>query len=84
MGERVNTPDSPNYERIRRFVQFVQKGVPKRNAREVARLIVKVAQDPNPRLRYISGSDAHMGYWTKRFLPWKTWERMVAKHTKID
>src|SRR2546423_1501394 len=84
LGERVNSPDSPNYERIQRFVQFVQKEVPKRDAREVARLIVKIAQNPNPRLRYIAGADAHMGYWTKRLLPWKTWEKMVARYTKID
>ena len=84
MGERVNTPDSPNYERILRFVQFVQQEVPKRDAREVAQLIVKIGQDPNPRLRFIAGTDAHVGYWMKRFLPWKTWERMVAKRTRID
>jgi NAD(P)-dependent dehydrogenase (short-subunit alcohol dehydrogenase family) len=84
LGERVNSPDSPNYERIQRFVKFVQKEVPKRDAREVAQLIVKIAQTPNPRLRYIAGSDAHMGYWSKRFLPWKTWEKMVARYTKID
>lgn len=83
LGERVNTPESPNYERIRRFVQFVQQGVPKRDPREVARLVVKIAQEPNPRLRYIVGTDAHMGYWTKRFLPWKMWEKMVARYTKI-
>jgi NAD(P)-dependent dehydrogenase (short-subunit alcohol dehydrogenase family) len=84
VGERVNTPESPNYERIQRFVQFVQKEVHKRDPREVARLIVRIAQDPNPRLRYIAGTDAHMGYWMKRFLPWKTWERMVTKRTRID
>jgi len=84
LGERVNRPDSPNYERIRRFVHFVQQEVPKRDPREVAELITRIAQDPNPRLRYIAGSDAHLGYWMKRILPWKTWERMVAKQTKID
>jgi NAD(P)-dependent dehydrogenase (short-subunit alcohol dehydrogenase family) len=84
LGERVNSPDSPNYERIQRFVKFVQKEIPKRDAREVAQLIVKIAQTPNPRLRHIAGTDAHMGYWSKRFLPWKTWEKMVARYTKID
>src|SRR3954469_17355366 len=38
LGERVNTPESPNYERIQRFVKFVQKQVPKRDPREVAAL----------------------------------------------
>ena len=84
LGERVNTPESPNYERIRRFVEFVQHEVPKRDPREVARLILRIAQDPEPRLRYIAGTDAHLAYWMKRFLPWKTWERMVAKRTRID
>jgi NAD(P)-dependent dehydrogenase (short-subunit alcohol dehydrogenase family) len=83
MGERVARPESPNFERSLRFRDFVKTGVSKRDAREVARLIVKVAQDPNPRLRYLIGPDAHAAYWMKRFLPWKTWERMVAKHTRI-
>lgn len=83
MGARATTPESPNFARSLRFREFVKKGVSKRDAHEVARLIAKVAQDPNPRLRYLIGPDAHTAYWLRRFLPWKTWERMVARHTGI-
>jgi NAD(P)-dependent dehydrogenase (short-subunit alcohol dehydrogenase family) len=84
LGERVNTPASPNYERSRRFVEFVQTKISKADAGDVARLIVKIAQDPDPKLRYLTGRDAHAAYWMKRLLPWKTWEKMVARHTGID
>jgi NAD(P)-dependent dehydrogenase (short-subunit alcohol dehydrogenase family) len=84
MGKQAVLPESPNFERSMRFREFVKNNVAKADAREVARLIVRVAQDPNPRLRYLIGKDAHVAYWMKRFLPWKRWERMVAKHTKID
>ena len=84
MGERCTSPESPNIERSLRFRDFVRNNVAKADAREVSRLIVRVAQDPNPKLRYLIGKDAHAAYWMRRFMPWKRWERMVAKHTKID
>jgi NAD(P)-dependent dehydrogenase (short-subunit alcohol dehydrogenase family) len=84
MGAKCVSPDSPNMQRSLRFREFVKNKVTKADAREVAHLIVKVAQDPNPRLRYLIGKDAHAAYWMKRFMPWKRWEKMVAKHTKID
>jgi len=77
--------NSPNKERSRRFTEFV-KGSAKhrRDAREVARLILRVANDPNPRLRYLIGPDAKMQIWLKRVLPWNRYERMIAKAVKID
>lgn len=84
MGKRAMLPDSPNYQRSLRFRDFVQKSVSKADARQVADLIVRIAQDPDPRLRYLIGRDAKAAYWMKRFLPWKRWERMVARHTGID
>jgi NAD(P)-dependent dehydrogenase (short-subunit alcohol dehydrogenase family) len=84
MGEHCTSPESPNLERSLRFRDFVRNNVAKADAREVSQLIVRVAQDPNPKLRYLIGRDAHAAYWMKRITPWKRWERMVAKHTKID
>ena len=55
VGERALRPDSPNRERAAKFVEFVKKNVPKADAREVARLIARIAKDPNPKLRYIAG-----------------------------
>ena len=54
------------------------------DAREVAKLIVRIARHPNPKLRYLIGPDAKMQVWLKRILPWRTYERMIAKAMKID
>jgi len=78
-------PNSPNKERSERFVEFIKQSARhRRDAREVARLILRIANTPNPRLRYLIGTDAKMQVWLKRLLPWKTYERMIAKAVKID
>jgi len=78
-------PASPNKERSQRFAEFVKNSAKnRRDPREVARLIVRVAGDPNPRLRYLIGGDAKMQVWLKRILPWRRYERIVAKTVKID
>jgi len=78
-------PNSPNKERSQRFTEWI-KGTAqrRRDAREVARLILRVANDPNPKLRYLIGGDAKMQVWMRRLLPWHRYERMVAKFVKID
>ncbi len=84
IGAFALTPESPNHERARRFAQWVQKDVHKRDAREVAHLIARIARDPNPSLRYRIGRDATVQYWLRKLVPWKTYEKMVAKATRID
>ena len=85
IGEQAQHPSSPNKERSQRFAEFVKNSAKGRHdAREVARLIVRIAKDPNPRLRYIVGGDARMQVWLRRIAPWKTYERLVAKAVKID
>ena len=84
VGSKAMGPESPNKERSRRFVEFVRKDVKKRDPQPVARLIADIAEDPNPRLRYLIGSDARWGFWLRTLLPWKVWEKMVARHTHID
>ncbi len=78
-------PNSPNKERSQRFTEFVkQNSKNRRDAREVAQLILRIAGNPNPRLRYLIGGDAKMQVWLKRLMPWRRYERMVAKFVKID
>ena len=78
-------PASPNKERSQRFAEFVKNSANRRrDAGEVARLIVGIAQEPNPKLRYLIGGDAKMQIWLKRILPWRRYERIVAKAVKID
>lgn len=74
---------SPNATRVARLREKV-KQLKKGDAMEVARVIASVATDPDPKLRYLVGSDAHMQLWLKRLLPWKWHEKLVARFLKIE
>jgi len=84
LGERSLNPDSPNYARGRRFAEHVRKRIVKRDARRVAEKIARIAEDPNPRLRYLIGPDAHAQFWIRALAPWKLYERLVTKRVGID
>jgi NAD(P)-dependent dehydrogenase (short-subunit alcohol dehydrogenase family) len=85
IGKQALDPSSPNKERSQRFAEFVKSRASKRrDAREIGRLIVRVAKDPNPRLRYLIGSDARMQMCFRALTPWRIYERIMAKATKID
>jgi NAD(P)-dependent dehydrogenase (short-subunit alcohol dehydrogenase family) len=78
-------PNSPNLERSQRFSQFVKSRKDKLpDATAVAKLIVRIANHPNPKLRYMIGKDARMHVLLQRLLPWNRYERMIAKMVKID
>jgi len=81
--EKALDGSSPNRERGAKFKERVQ-GIPKRDPIEVARLIARIAQDPNPRLRYLVGADAHIQLWMQRLLPWKWHEKLIARMLKVD
>lgn len=84
VAQATLTPDSPNAERARRFVNVIRNKLKKGDARVVARLIRRVADDPNPNLRYLVGTDARFRYWSQRLIPWKMYEKMVSRFTQID
>lgn len=83
MGERSTKESSPNFQRSLRMRDRVQK-IPKADPIEVARLIAAIAQDPNPKLRYLVGRDAKMQLALKRILPWKWHEKVIANFLKVD
>jgi NAD(P)-dependent dehydrogenase (short-subunit alcohol dehydrogenase family) len=83
LGRRAFDGSSQNRERGAKMKEAVQK-LPKGDPIEVARAILKIAQDPNPRLRYIVGKDARVQLWLKRVLPWKWHERLIARMLKVD
>ncbi len=83
MGEQATKETSPNIQRSLRMRDRVQ-ALPKRDPIEVARLIAAIAQDPNPKLRYLVGGDAKMQLAMKRILPWKWHEKLVANFLKLD
>ena len=83
LGKKALDGSSPNRERgakMKEQVRRLHKGDPI----EVARVVARIAQDPNPRLRYVVGRDAHIQLWLKRLLPWKWHEKLVAKALKVD
>lgn len=79
----LNETSSPNLTRGAKFQDMV-KALRKADATPVAKLIAKIATDPDPRLRYVIGIDAHVQLWIRRIVPWKVWEKMMVKVTKID
>jgi len=83
MGQQSVQSSSLNKERSLRFAQVVQQKLVKADARDVSKLIVRIAQDPNPKLRYLIGKDAVRRKWVKTLLPWKSYEKLVEKFTKI-
>jgi NAD(P)-dependent dehydrogenase (short-subunit alcohol dehydrogenase family) len=75
---------SPNKERSRRFADGVKESTGRMaDPIDVARLITRIAEDPRPKLRYLSGRDAKIGYWLRSLVPWSMWEGMVEKQSKI-
>lgn len=83
MGEKATKESSPNFQRSLRMRDRVQT-IPKRDPIEVARVIAAVAQNPNPKLRYLVGRDAKIQLALKRILPWKWHEKLVTKFLMID
>jgi len=83
VGERSAKQSSPNFQRSLRMRDRV-KEIPKADPIQVARLIAAIAQDPNPKLRYLIGRDARIQLALKRILPWKWHEKVIANFLKID
>jgi NAD(P)-dependent dehydrogenase (short-subunit alcohol dehydrogenase family) len=83
MGKAATQASSPNLQRSLRMRSFVEK-LPKADPIIVARLIVAIAQDANPKLRFLVGRDARLQLALKRILPWKWHEKLIANYLKID
>jgi NAD(P)-dependent dehydrogenase (short-subunit alcohol dehydrogenase family) len=83
MGKDATQETSPNFQRSLRMRETVKK-IPKADPIAVARLIVAIAQDPDPKLRYLVGRDAKIQLAMKRILPWKWNEKVIANFLKID
>ena len=83
MGEDVKKETSPNFQRSLRMREVINK-IPKADPIAVALEIVTIAQNPNPKLRYLVGRDAKIQLMMKRILPWKTYEKIIANFMKID
>jgi NAD(P)-dependent dehydrogenase (short-subunit alcohol dehydrogenase family) len=83
MGQEAKKNSSPNYQRSLRMREVIGK-IPKADPIAVAHAIVGIAQNPNPRLRYLVGRDAKVQLAMKRILPWKFYEKLIANYLKLD
>lgn len=82
LGSVAVDRSSPNRERADRFSEMVKK-VHKADPLPVAKLIARIAQTRNPRLRYRVGFDAQLQFWLHTLLPWKMYEKLVIRATRI-
>ena len=83
IGQDAQGHKSPNFDRIQRYAAFVKTKVKKRDATEVARLITRIAQDPDPKLRYVIGQYVHVQRLLRACLPWNRYEKMLRKISGI-
>jgi len=83
MGKEATKPTSPNFQRSLRMREQIGK-LPKEDPIAVARAIVAVAQDPNPKMRYLVGRDAKIQLAMKRLLPSRWVEKIIANYLKLD
>ena len=83
MGKEAIQDTSPNFQRSLRMRKRVE-AIPKADPAEVARVIARIAQDPNPKLRYLVGRDARTQLIMKRLLPWKWYEKVIKNFLKVD
>ncbi len=64
---------SMNAKRAQHFRQFVMT-LPKEDPLAVAHVVVQIARERHPKLRYPVGKMAGAGPWIKMLLPWKRYE----------
>ncbi len=83
MGKAATKDSSPNFQRSLRMRERIGK-IPKADPIMVAKKVVEIAQNPNPKLRYVVGRDAKIQLAMKRVLPWKWYEKVIANFLKID
>ena len=83
MGQETKKNTSPNFQRSLRMREVITS-IPKADPITVARVIVAVAHNPNPKLRYLVGRDAKMQLALKRILPWKWYEKLIANYLKLE
>jgi NAD(P)-dependent dehydrogenase (short-subunit alcohol dehydrogenase family) len=83
LNELLRAGQSPNQERGRKLKQWAVT-TPKADAQRVADLIARIADDPDPRLRYMIGRDAFLHWWLRNLLPWKWYEKLMLRKVGLD
>ena len=82
LSKETTSGQSPYREQGRKLRDWAQN-LPKGDPRVVSRLITRIAQKPNPRLRYVVGRDARLGSILLPIVPWKWYEWGMRKYLGI-
>ncbi|MSP63793.1 MAG: SDR family oxidoreductase [Myxococcales bacterium] len=85
-ARKMRDPSSPYRDAVAQMLQAVDEVLARSNAdpQEVAKAIVQAATARRPKLRYLVGRDARTNAVVRGVLPWRWWERLVAKGTHLD
>lgn len=76
----TNDRSSPNYARSQSFLAAIQKASARRaDPQQIADLILRIAQSPSPRLRYLIGKDAQAAYLMRRLLPTRLFQKILLR-----
>ena len=82
---KMSDANSPNAARRVRWQSKIEKSAKNRaNPQEVADLIARILETPEPRLRYVVGKDARMTLLMRRVLPAGVFERLMMKLSGLD
>lgn len=84
VSARMQDPHAPNAQRVSRWRAELERNNKRANPQVVADLIASIVENPNPKLRYVIGRDAHLALLARRILPWSLFERAVVKLSGMD
>ena len=77
---KMSDPASPNVARLARWQSRIDESAKNRaNPQEVADLIARILETPEPKLRYVIGRDAQMALLMRKLLPASVFERLMVK-----
>lgn len=81
--EKSLQEDSPYYQFMQKLEVLLKKGESSYgDPKEVAELIVRVANQKNPPLRFTVGKGVKQGIALKQLLPWNYWEKIFLSKLK--
>jgi NAD(P)-dependent dehydrogenase (short-subunit alcohol dehydrogenase family) len=80
----MQDPQAPNAARVTRWRAELERNNKKTNPQIVADRIAAILENPNPKLRYVIGTDARMALMLRAILPWSLFERAIIKLSEMD
>ena len=82
---KMSDAASPNAARQARWQSRIEANAKNRaNPQEVADVIARVLETPEPKLRYVIGRDARMALLMRKVLPAGVFERLMVKLSGLD